>query len=76
MQERIVIDAEILRGKPIIGGTRISVELVLDLLASGMTVEEVIDDYPSLTREDILSALKYAAKIVKHDELHSLAETA
>lgn len=76
MQERIIIDPEILRGKPIIRGTRIAVELVLDLLASGMSVEEVIEEYPHLTRDDILSVLKYATKIIKHDEIHSVAETA
>ena len=56
----IIIDPEILKGKPIIAGTRISVELILELLSSGMSIEEIIKEYPHLTKKSILEAIKYA----------------
>jgi len=66
---RITYNPKILGGKPIIKGTRISVEFVLELLASGMTTEEIVKEYPQLTKKDILAALDYAAKIIKREEL-------
>ena len=57
MVARITYNPEILGGKPIIKGTRISVEFVLELLASGMTVDEILEEYPKLTRKDILAVL-------------------
>ena len=59
---KIVANRRILGGKPIIEGARISVEFILDLLASGVTVEEILEDYPHLTREDIRACLSYAAE--------------
>lgn len=67
MAERIIVDEKILAGKPIIKGTRISVEFVLELLSSGMDVEEIIKEYPNLKKEDILAVLAYATKIVKKE---------
>ena len=64
---KIVANAEILGGKPIIEGTRISVEHVLGLLANGMTNEEIIADYPDLTEESIRAVLGYAARALKND---------
>lgn len=61
VQERISIDPEIRFGKPCIKGTRISVQDVLGWLASEMSIEDIIEDFPSLTREDILAALAFAA---------------
>ena len=69
MVARITYNPEILGGKPIIKGTRISVEFVLELLASGMTVDEILEEYPKLTRKDILAVLDYAAKTVKREEI-------
>lgn len=66
---RIIYNPKILCGKPIIKGTRISVEFVLELLASGMTPDEIIKEYPQLTKKDILSVLNYAAKTIKREEL-------
>ncbi len=57
---RIVFDQKILGGKPIIKGTRISVEFILELMSSGMTVENIIKEYPHLKKDDILEALSYA----------------
>jgi uncharacterized protein (DUF433 family) len=69
MAERIIIDEKILAGKPIIKGTRISVEFVLELLSSGMEIEEILKEYPHLTKEDILAALEYATNILRHEEV-------
>ena len=54
---RIVMDRNVLGGKPIIRGTRISVEFILELLASGMSVSDIIKEYPHLRKEDILAAV-------------------
>lgn len=59
--ERIVIDPEVRSGKPIIRGTRITVYDVLEYLAGGMTQQEILDDFPYLTKTDILACLSYAA---------------
>lgn len=66
---RITYNQKILSGKPIIKGTRISVEFILELLASGMVPEEILKEYPQLTKKDILAALDYAARTVKREEL-------
>jgi len=70
--ERIVINNEVLAGKPIIKGTRISVEFILELLSSGMSVEEILREYPHLKKEDILSALAYAVRMLKKEEIYTL----
>ncbi len=60
--DRIVIDAEILAGKPIIKGTRLSVQYILGLMASGATTDEILSEYTKLTYEDILACLLFASK--------------
>lgn len=69
MDNRITFNPKIFGGKPIIKGTRISVEFILELLASGMAPEEIVKEYPQLNPRDILAALEYAAKTVKREEL-------
>jgi uncharacterized protein (DUF433 family) len=64
----IVVDPEIRFGKPVIEGTRVPVAIVVGKLASGMTADEVMDDY-ALTREDVLAALNYAADLVAGERL-------
>ena len=64
---RIIANSEILGGKPVIEGTRISVEQVLGLLARGMSYEEIIADHPILTEESILAVLGYAAKALRNE---------
>jgi uncharacterized protein (DUF433 family) len=59
--ERVTFDPDILAGKPVIRGTRVAVELVLELLAAGQSEADILDDYPGLTREDILACLAYAS---------------
>ena len=60
----IVTDPNILNGKPVIAGTRISVELIMNFLASGMSVEDILLEYKELKRKEVLEAIAYAAKLV------------
>lgn len=62
LMERISTDPNVCFGTPTVRGTRIRVDLVVDLLADGTTVDEVLDDYPSLTRDDVLACLVYTAQ--------------
>ena len=71
-EERIVVDPKVLVGKPVIRGTRLSVEFILGLLANDWTIEKVLDEYPQLKREDIIAVLKYAAEIVKEEKAYPL----
>jgi len=72
--ERITYNPKILGGKPIIRGTRISVQFILELLAAGMTIDEIVDQYPNLVREDILAAINYAARTIAQEEIILPAE--
>lgn len=67
MKARIVRNPKIMVGKPVIAGTRIPVTLILNLLAHGQTIAEIIDDYPDLTEEDVKAAVRYAEKTVKKE---------
>jgi len=67
--ERIEIDPAIMMGKPVIRGTRITVELVLRKLAEGTSEGELLEDYPQLTTEDIRAAVAYGAASVAHEEV-------
>jgi uncharacterized protein (DUF433 family) len=69
---RITSNPEIFGGKPIIRGMRISVELILSLLAQGETVEGILVDYPSLTRTDIQACLAYARAVIANDALDAV----
>jgi len=62
--DRITMDPAILHGKPVIRGLRYPVELLLELLSAGMTIEEILSDYEDLEREDVLAALAFAAKLI------------
>ncbi len=68
-KQRITTDSKIMLGKPVIKGTRITVELILRKLSQGLTVEEILDGYPHLTKEDILAALSYSADVVSREEV-------
>ncbi len=69
-QERIAIDPKILVGKPVIKGTRISVEFVIDLLARGWTTEQILREYDHLTPEDIQACLAYASEVLKSEQVY------
>ena len=64
-EERIELNPEILVGKPVVRGTRLSVQLIIELLADGWTTEEVLDQYPTLTKDDVLACLRYASGCVQ-----------
>jgi len=68
---RITFDPNILGGKPIIKGTRISVDFILELLSSGMSINDIVKEYKHLKKEDILNALDYASKVIKREEVIS-----
>lgn len=68
---RITVDEKIRFGKPVIQGTRVSVDLVVGKLAGGMTIEEVMEEY-ELTREDVLAALAYAAQAVADEHIRAV----
>ena len=70
---RITIDPEICHGKPTIRGLRYPVENIIELLASGMTIEELLLDYPDLEREDFLACLDYASKLIHVKSIHRIA---
>ena len=70
--DRIEINTEIMMGKPVIRGTRITVEIILKKLSQGITIEEIISDYPKVTREDIYAALAYAAEALSTEEISIL----
>jgi len=67
--DRIEINPDVMLGKPVIRGTRIPVELLLRKLSEGATEADLLDAYPHLTREDIQSALAYAADAVAHETI-------
>ena len=63
--DRITIDPEICHGRPTLRGLRYTVEMVLELLSSGMSTQEILNDYEDLEKEDIFAALAYAARITR-----------
>ena len=71
-QERIVVDPKVLVGKPIIRGTRLSVEFILDLLANDWTIEQILSEYLQLERKDVIAVLKYAAEMAKEEKVYPL----
>jgi uncharacterized protein (DUF433 family) len=74
--KRITFNPKVLAGKPIVRGLRISVAMVLELLAKGATTEEILEDYPELELEDIQAALFYAYQLVDKEEITHLYQTA
>jgi uncharacterized protein (DUF433 family) len=69
---RITINSDICHGKPTIRNMRYPVEIILDLLSSGMTYEEIIKDYPAIQNEDIKACLAFASKLVKVKSFHKI----
>ncbi len=62
--EKIIVDPKIMVGKPIIKGTRITVQLILNMLAQGISMDEILQDYPHITKEDIMACLVFASKTI------------
>jgi len=67
--KRIEINPEIMGGKPVIKGTRITVESILRRLSEGLNIKEILEDYPYLTEEDIRAALLYASKVLESETI-------
>ena len=72
-QSRIAIDPKVLVGKPVIRGTRISLEFVVDLLAAGWTREQLLESYPQIAEPDIRACLAYAASLLRKEQIYPLA---
>ena len=67
--QRISIDSKVMVGKPVIRGTRISVEIILHMLAQGIPEDDILKEYPRLKLEDIRAALAYAAQVLAHEDV-------
>lgn len=74
INKRIVINPEVMVGKPVIKGTRIPVYTIVRLLAQGMTQEEILEDYPNIKKEDIKASLEYVADVVEGEDVFPLIE--
>ena len=72
--ERIVLNPKIMVGKPVIRGTRLTVQYILNLLAHGATVDEILQEYKGLTKEDILACLFYASETLDNTTFMPLVE--
>lgn len=71
-QKYITIDPKIMAGKPVIKGTRIPVDLIIKKLAQNMNFDEILQDYPRLTKEAIRAALFYAGEVISRKEVYSI----
>ena len=69
-EERIAVDPDILTGKPVVKGTRLAVEFIVDLLAQGWSESELLRNYPGLAHEDILACLSYASTVLKDEHVY------
>lgn len=76
MNNMIQSDPSIMMGKPVIVGTRITVELILEKLAAGESIEQILEAHPRLTKEAVLAALDFAAKVLKADVVYPVPEKA
>ena len=72
-QEHISIDPAVLVGKPVIKGTRLAVEFMIDLLPQGWTESEILRNYPGVTREDIQSCLAYASNVLHGEKVYAFS---
>ena len=71
-RDHITIDPAVLVGKPVVKGTRIAVELVVDLLGRGYTVQQVLQQYDHLTADDVQACLAYAAEVLQSEKVYAL----
>ena len=72
LTDRIVVDPKILTGKPVVRGTRLSVEFVVELLAAGWTHAQILESYPHLSEEDIRACLAYASALLRDEKVYPL----
>lgn len=76
LKQLVVSDPKVMMGKPVIVGTRITVELILEKLAAGETPEQILESHPRLTRESIQAALAFAAEALRYDVIYPIVENA
>ncbi len=69
-QERIIVDPDILVGKPVIKGTRLAVEFVVDLLAQGWSEDEILRNYPGINQDDTRACLSYASELLRAEKVY------
>jgi uncharacterized protein (DUF433 family) len=69
---RIVSNPDVMLGKPVVEGTRITVELILEKLSGGESVDQILESYPTLTRESVLAAIKYAVDVLRLDLVYPI----
>lgn len=69
---KIISDPEIMMGKPVIKGTRITVEILLKKFAENLSTEQILKDYPQLTKEDIKAAIDYARASLSNEDIHTI----
>lgn len=74
--ELIISDPEVMMGKPVVAGTRITVELILEKLAAGESLEQVVEEHPHLTEEAVRASLDFASKALKADVVYPLGDRA
>ncbi|MDD1745695.1 MAG: DUF433 domain-containing protein [Candidatus Methanoperedens sp.] len=75
MQKKLIVsDPKVMMGKPVIAGTRVTVEIILEKLSAGETVEQILDAHPRLTREAIRAALAFAAQALRADVVYPVSE--
>ncbi len=75
-KQTIVADPAVMLGKPVVEGTRITVESILEKLAAGEEIEQLLDAHPRLTREGVLAALAYAAELLRSDTVYPVEMSA
>ena len=71
--DRITVNPQVMVGKPVVKGTRLSVEFILELLAEGWTNDQIIDQYPNLTAQDIKACLEYAVAVLRFEMVFPVA---
>lgn len=74
-QALIISDAAVMMGKPVVAGTRITVELILDKLAAGESMEQIVEAHPGLTKDAVLAAIDFAAQALRADVVYPVATT-
>ena len=71
-EDRIELRPEVLAGRPVVRGTRLAVEFIIELLADGWTEDQILESYPGLTRDDILACLQYASARLQSERIYPL----
>lgn len=71
-EPRIVSDPNVMMGKPVVAGTRVGVDLILEKLGRGEPIEALLESHPRLSRDDVLAALRYAAEALRTEVVYSI----